>query len=283
MGNILISIQHFFVVVFTAVITTVTIALPFHKPLVHPTPTPKQEVQVKKESTPSAKVLGVSQEDNKIQQRSPRPVVSIQTSPPIQTPTPSPSVTPTPAPVPPSNSATIPYTPPQQNVVTVPTSKPDYSSYKISLGYTLSSLNSRLNSIRNNADNLPAQVQAAKDAVNAKLQSDLGTLENNYNSTIRATTSSLGVRGLGPGSSAWDQTLQSITSNYNAQKQALINQANQDISQATNNGVNLVYQANAQDIDLSNKIKVVQGLIDKINSGSFTDSDIPLAIQATSY
>lgn len=54
MDHLISGIQHFFAVTFLAVITTVTVALPFNKPATYPTPSPKQEVQVEKESTPSA-------------------------------------------------------------------------------------------------------------------------------------------------------------------------------------------------------------------------------------
>jgi len=53
MGNLISGIQHFFVTTFTTIATVVIVALPFHKPPIHPTPSPKQEVQIKKETTPS--------------------------------------------------------------------------------------------------------------------------------------------------------------------------------------------------------------------------------------
>lgn len=46
---------------------------------------------------------------------------------------------------------------------------------------------------------------------------------------------------------------------------------------------NEIYQFTAQDKDLSNKIGMVQGLINKIDSGFFSQSDIPLALQASNY
>jgi hypothetical protein len=53
MGNLINSIQHFFIATVTTVATVIMVALPFHKPPIHPTPSLKQEVQVKKEMTPS--------------------------------------------------------------------------------------------------------------------------------------------------------------------------------------------------------------------------------------
>ncbi len=54
MEHLISGIQHFFAATFLAVITTAMVALPFNKPAAYPTPSPKQEVQVEKASTPSA-------------------------------------------------------------------------------------------------------------------------------------------------------------------------------------------------------------------------------------
>lgn len=53
MGNLISGIQHFFIATFAAVATVIMVSLPFHKPPIHPTPSLKQEVQVKKKITPS--------------------------------------------------------------------------------------------------------------------------------------------------------------------------------------------------------------------------------------
>ncbi|GEM_PF-3808139 len=64
MGNLISSIQHLVVIIFTTVTTAVMVILPFHKPSVHPNPSSKQETQIKKEATSSANVLGANQTDS---------------------------------------------------------------------------------------------------------------------------------------------------------------------------------------------------------------------------
>lgn len=52
MNNIFSGIQHFFIALVTTVTTAVMVALPFHRPPIHPTPPPQQNIQVKEEVTP---------------------------------------------------------------------------------------------------------------------------------------------------------------------------------------------------------------------------------------
>lgn len=75
MENLIGGIQHFFVVTFTAVATAIIVALPFHKPPIHPTPSPKQEVQAKKEVMPSIIPSPTSQETQPVSKPSTIPIV----------------------------------------------------------------------------------------------------------------------------------------------------------------------------------------------------------------
>ncbi len=70
MGNLISGIQHFFITTFATIATVVVVALPFHKPPVHPTPSPKQEVQVKKETTPSINPSPTNHETQSVSQSS---------------------------------------------------------------------------------------------------------------------------------------------------------------------------------------------------------------------
>ncbi len=81
MENLISSIQHFFITTFAAVTTTIMVALPFHKPPIYPTSSPKQEIQVKKEATISAKVLGVSQNTPTNQQTESKPTDTVPPKP----------------------------------------------------------------------------------------------------------------------------------------------------------------------------------------------------------
>ncbi len=61
MGNLISGIQHFVITIATIVIMVI---VPFYKPSVNQNTTSKQEVQIKKEATSSANVLGASQTDS---------------------------------------------------------------------------------------------------------------------------------------------------------------------------------------------------------------------------
>lgn len=273
MSNIFSGIQQFFINVITVITSAILVISPFDKPQPQPSPTPTviQEVQ---EASPSAKVLGVTEapKDNKeIKNTKPKEVT-------LLTPIPSTlnvqSSNPTPAPL-------ITNTPVAQIIKQV--TKTDYSSYRLALQATLDSLKNRLYTIQTQADQTPQDVDSQINSINTSLASDLLVLENAYNQSTTNLTREFAFRGISPSSGMFQDELRSLTDSYNNSRNSLISQADQDKQQVYANAKNKIYQADAQDKDLSNKIKVVEGLINKIISGTFTDSDIPLAIQAIYY
>lgn len=266
MSDIFLGIRSFIVVVFTVVTTTVSAILPFDKPIPSPTPTPVVEIKQDTTAIPSTDVLGVKdvQKDKPDVSAPAKRIVS-----PV--PVPLQDISPT---TPPINSYQAPN-------YSNPSVKTDYSSYKTALQATSASLRTRLTSVQSQADRVPQEVNSQINSIDSKLQSDLAILEQNYNAEIIATSQDFGRRGIsGP---FRDQTLQTITDNYNNARLSLTNKAAGDKQRAYTDAENKIYQADAQDKDLSNKIGIVESLINKISSASFTNSDIPLALQAMNY
>lgn len=282
MDNILSGIQYFFITLVTAVTTAVMVILPINKLHTSPTPTPVSIQEVKEatlSASPATEVKGISTKQNKV---TPTPKPEILKSIPTITPTLVPSFAP-PTYIYIPSPTSIPTITPQSSVSNIiyQQAKPDYSSYGITLGVTLNSLKSRLSAVQFQADQTPQNVDNQINSIDSRLQSDLATLERNYNAEIIATSNDFGRRGIS--GQLRDQTLQTITDNYNNARLSLINKTAEDKQWVFSDAKNKIYQADAQDNDLSNKIGVVEGLINKINSGTFTNSDIPLAIQAMSY
>lgn len=270
MDNIFEGIQHFFIAVVATVTAFVLTISPF-KPDVHPTPTPTPvEVYENQEATPSstpaAEVKGINPKENKA-----------NTTPRPETPKPTPTINSTP-----TSSVNSVYQSPV-NLQQLQPGKKDYSSYRTALQATLDSLKNRLYTIQTQADQTPQDVDSQINSINTRLASDLLTLENVYNQSTTNLSREFGFRGIPLSSGLFQAELKSLTDNYNSSRNSLISQADQEKRQVFANAENKVYQADAQDKDLSNKIKVVEGLINKIISGTFTDSDIPLAIQAIYY
>lgn len=271
MDNILSGIQHFFITLITTVTTAVMVILPINRLHTSPTPTlvSMQEVKVATLSaTPTTEVKGISTKENKV---TPTPKPEILKSIPTITPTPVPSF------VPPTSSN------PTLNTVVSPITKQDSSSYGMTLGVTLNFLKSRLSAVQFQADQTPQNVDSQINSIDSGLQNELLSLENSYNQSTTNLSREYGRRGIPLSSGVFQDELQSLTDSYNSSRNNLIVQAEQDKKRVFSDAKNKIYQADAQDKDLSNKIGVVEGLINKVNSGTFTNSDIPLAIQAMSY
>ena len=257
MSSIFSGIQHIWVSIVSAVTTAILVISPFNKsPIPTPTPVSVQEEikEVDKSSTPT----------------------------PTYTTTNAPTHTPTPTPIqhtttPPQSTNPIHY-----QSQTTQSNKKDYSSYKISLQNTLSSLKNRLANVQSSADKIPQNAKNQANALISRLESDIASLESGYNNEAGQIKASYASRGL-YNSGMMQSELTNLRNIYDAKIANLKAQAEKDRQNIFSNAENQIYQANAQDTDLSNKISLVEGLINKINSESFTDSDVPLAIQSISY
>ncbi len=157
----------------------------------------------------------------------------------------------------------------------------DYSSYKLPLQNTLSSLQSRVDNIRSQADQVPQQVN---DAI-AQNTSTTNSINNNRQADINrqtiATNQAMATRGIS-GGTYYDQELANALAPIN---QFYDNQIAQlpTSDQIRANGIAKVQLYAAQDQDLSNKIGVVQSLLNKLSNGTFGSSDVSLTLQAINY
>lgn len=272
------NIQQFFIALITTITTAVMIVLPVNKlqPQLSPTPTVIQEVQeATPTATPAPEVKGINTKEKKA---TPPPKPEIPKPTPVVSSAPFTYTTPS-TPLTSSLPTAVQRQPPTQQ----PQIKKDYSSYKVALEATLSSLKNRLANIQSSADQLPQGVDIQLAAIENRLAADLTMLESEYNSNTLTITRDYARRGIPISSGMVQNDLNALKAAYDAGRVNLIAKAGQDKQKVIDDAKSQVYQVDFKDKDLSNKIGVVEGLINKINSGAFTDSDILLAIQAMSY
>ncbi|MBU1067806.1 hypothetical protein KKE60_08470 [Patescibacteria group bacterium] len=258
------------IIAVTVVLTSIYSSMASLRPQSHhPTPTPSSttiiataSVSPKITSKPTNKPLG-TQDSQDIK--------------PKITPTPQPSVEP--ITIPSSNSTT---NQPVANNTTVQT-QIDYSSYKISLQNVLYSLQRRLGSIRAQADAVPQQTKDAIAVINNTITNTKNAEAEAINRQTIITANELAKRGITGSSILARQEIQNALKPIYASYEPMISQLNDKKNQIYADAENKIYQFAAQDKDLSNKMSVVQSLINKIESGSFSDSNIPLVLQASNY
>lgn len=169
------------------------------------------------------------------------------------------------------------------NNTAAPATKADYSSYKLALLTTLSSLQARLASIHSQADNILQEVDNAIASLDNAILDLEARKTNEVNQATKIVAQEMANRGITAGSEYYQQQIQAVQDSILSYYDPMIAQLNNERSQIFADAENRIYQYAAQDEDLSNKISVVQGLINKITSGNFSDSDIPITLQAMNY
>ncbi len=269
--NIFTGVAHFFIGIALVITSVFHPAVQKPKTITHVSPTPTHSITITPtpSNKPVSKVLGTETKAE--------PTPTYVYTPPTQTPTPTQSPIPTNTPVPIQTNA-------DNNTQTQPA---DYSFYQISLQATLNSLQGRLSTVRNQANLIPQNLNTQISNIQNTLSDQLANVQMQENQAIAEEGNLLARRGIVPStngiSTYYEQQMDNAKAPYEAQKIQLQNQANVDIQSAKDQAVNAIYQADSQDKDLSSKISFIMGLINKIQSGSFSNSDIPLALQANNY
>lgn len=226
-------------------------------------------VQISPIATPSGTVKGISTESKKASVFKDTQTQQITSTP---HPTLVPIVIPTSVPV------------VQRPIIYVaPSTKKDYSSYLSSLYSTQNSLQSRLASVQSQANNVPQETNDAIAIIDSTISSLKTSETAEINNQTIITANELGKRGIdtsrGLGAQEIERAVSPIRDKYASMYSELDYRRNQVVEDAKNKLNNF----KSQEENLGSKLDIVQGVIDRITSGGFTDSDIPIALQAINY
>jgi len=172
----------------------------------------------------------------------------------------------------------------QQPIINVvPPTKKDYSSYLSSLYQTQSSLRSRVSSIQSQANNVP---QEANNAI-ANVDSTIASLKTSETDEISRqsgiTKAEMARRGIDTTSGFGAQEVERAISPIRDRYASLYSELEYKKITIVEDAKSKLLSFKSQEETLNSKLDIVQGFINRITSGGFTDSDIPLALQVINY